>query len=499
MSGAVSLMATSVICASIVMSEPVYAGWWQEFYDENTAGVNITHNQRIQAGNMTAYGGGSITWRMKRPEFPALINATRPRFNVGCNGIDIYLGSFSFIDKDEFIEALRNSGQQALAGLFLGAVKAMSPLIGGIIEYLMGIINAVNNFGRDACGMGEKIGYAAGTGLMKAAGLNAANDGEYPDFSGAMKEYFVDGIYTAVVDGAKKLYGQTFAKDKPLKDLVKDGCHMPHCNIVYFALAKKYMDESAFADIDEFRRYAEMSLSIVGYHTTVPPWDHSEDLKFESFQPDLTVEKLAGIGDELGSAQVRYKALSCQDDKNTCNPPKSWESITPTYFKAFESAYQSIYDAVVERRDVSLSDEQSRLLVRTNIPIWRLASMEATPGVFASVAKAHKNEFIEAAALEAALMFITGRANEVRLALTSIKAETTAKDETRDKAEEAFKAINENIQNINRESQEYILKTSKNGKNAQAFFQIIAEVERLVYGSLNLAMAENMRFSTGRY
>lgn len=487
-SGAVSMMATSVICATIVISEPAYAGWWQDLYDEYTVGANVTSAQRVHAGNMTGYTGGSLVMRLNRRPMPPLIAFDPPRFNVGCGGIDIYLGSFSHIDKDEFIEALRNMGQQALAGLFMAAVKAMSPLIGGIIEYLMGIVNAVNSFNRDACGMGAKLGSDIAERITKGEALGDALIGEVKDFGDGLKQWG-----GKVVDALGKYDEINFRMPKseiPTASLSKilDGKCVEGCNIIWFALAKKRYGNSGRPD-EEFYRDLSYIMSLIGSYVIVPK---GESLDFESNGFTLSPRVIAGIDVPEDFPQEH---LVCDSNVNLC-PFVKKKTISANsklqYYWHFKHMYEEMVRGVRNRESVGFSPEQNLLLTMTSIPLWRLAALEGTPGVFQTVAASSKDDFLKVAAIEAAHNLITGLLHEIYPGLKDIQASSDRQSPDMDKA---YKLVYANIdaqyQSINMETQKII----SEHRNPHEMLKTITLVERAVYSGLNLAMVGNMKFS----
>jgi hypothetical protein len=501
MSAVVSTMATTVICASIVMSEPVYAGWLQEFYDDNT--VNLTHAQKYHTGNVTGYTGGAVVWRMKRQGTPSLIQFDPPRLKAGCSGIDMYLGSFSFIDKDEFIEALRNAGQQALAGLFLGAVKAMSPLIGGIIEYLQDVINKINNLNRDWCGMGAQIGEYYTTAAMKGLGLSDAELGEAPDISFGMKQYFGD-IKKTILNEDKKNYFTTNPRTMPLQDIVKKGCYYPRCNIVFFALAKKY-GQNVTTDRDFFMTNAEYTMSLVGVNEVKvddPTGESEQGIEHKSRGPTYTTRLLSGL--DVTDTERQFKITCARNDDSTCSPTDVREitgNNKENFYKSYKLIYEKLKAAVSSRtRPDNLDSQELQKLAKTRIPLWRLAAIAGTPGVFMEVAKDQEETFIRTAALDAAIQLVNFHLDEIWVALKDIEEDTYKKNEGQKTLYEGyFKAIYENISNEKKAMQKLTLDQIKGKESPQDLLAAISKAEQFVYSSINLTLAENMRFSSGRY
>jgi conjugative transfer pilus assembly protein TraH len=63
---------------------------------------------------------------------------------VGCGGIDLFAGSFSFINEAQFVALLKNIGQNALGYFFQLALKSMAPEIAVTLEWLQDQAQKIN-------------------------------------------------------------------------------------------------------------------------------------------------------------------------------------------------------------------------------------------------------------------------------------------------------------------------------------------------------------------
>jgi conjugative transfer pilus assembly protein TraH len=90
------------------------------------------------------YTGGSFTARSKVVSVNP-VNITPPGIRAGCGGIDIYTGSFSHINTDQFIALLKAIPSNAIGFAFQLALETMSPSIKGTLDQLQSIIDRINN------------------------------------------------------------------------------------------------------------------------------------------------------------------------------------------------------------------------------------------------------------------------------------------------------------------------------------------------------------------
>ena len=75
--------------------------------------LNVTPGQAFETQRRGGMTFGSVVTR-HRIVRPNLIAYTPPSIQGGCGGIDLYGGSFSFINKDQLNQALRSIASNAL-------------------------------------------------------------------------------------------------------------------------------------------------------------------------------------------------------------------------------------------------------------------------------------------------------------------------------------------------------------------------------------------------
>lgn len=89
--------------------------------------------------------GGSLSVRVYRRPLPPLAAFSRPRFDLGCNGIDVYLGAFSYAKLDRFVQLLQQLGMSAVAGYaFKLALKTLCETCMNVLDNLENAIRQLN-------------------------------------------------------------------------------------------------------------------------------------------------------------------------------------------------------------------------------------------------------------------------------------------------------------------------------------------------------------------
>ncbi|MCL4682637.1 MAG: conjugal transfer protein TraH [Rhodocyclaceae bacterium] len=117
--------------------------------------------------------GGAIGMRVPNQSIN-LMTFDPPRLDVGCGGIDMFGGSFSFINAEKLIAIFRNIGQIAAAALFKLAVSSISEKLGATMTEFRSIMDALNNVKLNSC----KIGSALALNITDY-GKNPENEAAY--------------------------------------------------------------------------------------------------------------------------------------------------------------------------------------------------------------------------------------------------------------------------------------------------------------------------------
>ena len=121
----------AVIAASLVAWSPVQASVESDMANMfNSMGANATYTTggayHSQSANVYVGGGMSARWGNKSL-YPVEIQL--PTVNSGCGGIDFFSGAFGFANKEQFVEFVRNLGNNAAGVAFDIALDSLDPLI----------------------------------------------------------------------------------------------------------------------------------------------------------------------------------------------------------------------------------------------------------------------------------------------------------------------------------------------------------------------------------
>ena len=125
-----------------------------------------------------------------------VVNFSPPRFDVGCGGLDLYGGSFSFINAEQFRQMLRQIGANALGYAFKLALSSMCHDCAANLTQMMNDMAEKINLQVDTCKWGaglaingaESLGFKVDEKYKK----EAAGDGSFDDVQAAWNSLFSD-------------------------------------------------------------------------------------------------------------------------------------------------------------------------------------------------------------------------------------------------------------------------------------------------------------------
>ena len=152
-------IALSALAVATMAAGPVHANVGSElnsFFNDMGAAANATGPVAYQGQSAGYYSGGNIWTRFpQRSVNPA--NLQLPSVKAGCGGIDVFSGSFSFINSDEIVAMLKATANNALGFAFQLAIKSISPQISATIEEMAQKAQQMNQFNMNSCETAQNL------------------------------------------------------------------------------------------------------------------------------------------------------------------------------------------------------------------------------------------------------------------------------------------------------------------------------------------------------
>lgn len=206
-----SLKFASITVASILAFTPMSAssGDLKSALDH----MFLSNSTSPTAFNTQSRGGfamGSVV--VRSPIKPIrLIAFDPPRISGGCGGIDMYGGSFSFINKDALISLFRQIAANAISALFWYAIKNISEPLADVMSKFQSLIQAMNLGAKNTCAIANQIikPFTSGGKLTDAQnekGIIDSLSGAWTDLTQSWDKMFETGNVkpTAMSGGVDK-------------------------------------------------------------------------------------------------------------------------------------------------------------------------------------------------------------------------------------------------------------------------------------------------------
>jgi conjugative transfer pilus assembly protein TraH len=201
---------------TLLPSSPAQANLQQRLDDlVNSLGVmSATTAPGVYEGQTRGYvTAGGMSLRFPQTSLN-LASINLPKIRAGCEGIDFYLGAFSYINADQLINKLKAIGSASLGYAFQIALEAISPQISGIIKHFENVTERINNLNLSSCqaaralvdatGLPEKIRSSQ---IGRCSGARTAS-GASSDYTAARQECAADPSSGTVGDVEDQAQGK---------------------------------------------------------------------------------------------------------------------------------------------------------------------------------------------------------------------------------------------------------------------------------------------------
>lgn len=182
---------------------------------------NTTAPGVFETSRRGVIAGGSVVVRNKIMN-TSIVSFQPPSFNAGCGGIDMFGGSFSFINKEQFVQLARSIASNAASYAFYLALDAMSPSVRSIIETIQKKIQELNQFFGNSCQLAQGIVNDTAEALDIKRNLKGATSKSFVGGFGDVFESFT-----------------SHGGSEPQKDIPPTEEHKIRGNIVWNALKNK--------------------------------------------------------------------------------------------------------------------------------------------------------------------------------------------------------------------------------------------------------------------
>lgn len=306
------LLTAFAICSTSATAPALSSGLQSELNNLFGNMSNFTQPGVYESTRRGVLAGGGAQIRSRRMNIQ-LIAFEPPNIKAGCGGIDIFLGSFSYINLDQFISFLRAIAANAAGYAFQMALKVSCT----VMDAMQQIAQLMNNMNMSSCQLAQGIVEDSFDALQ---GKN--------DFKRTM-DNITQGFSKDTVDDKG---GSTQGQEKAYNSNPQKYAEEHLGNILWKAMTKR--DVNAWFGLGpRDTTIRETLMSISGTVVLEKPKEGVNPLVFPTKPYPgglITMRDLieGSTRNGSGSTDAEGKMYSCDNDKIDCMNPKLDRSIS---------------------------------------------------------------------------------------------------------------------------------------------------------------------------
>lgn len=317
------------------------------FNEMNYSGVNSTKGS-VWKGQAAGYLTGGGLYARTANRNIQLASISLPSINAGCGGIDMYLGSFSFINGEQITRFIKSLMSNGLGYAFDLALETLTPALKSVKDHLQTLMQAVNDTNFSSCQAAQalvgSIGVSLGASKDYVCNSFGNSSNGFSDWVQSRMECGVGGKATAMNESAQQ--------DEKWKDM-----SLTDMNLSWYILNEKSKNTMA-----EDRQLKELMMTLMGsiifdndsqVKTLLPLLDN----------PDVIKALLNG-----GTAQIYV----CDEDKKCLNP--QFKNITIQEKNGLKQKVDNLLTSIidkVEKDSDSLTEKEKNFIESTSIPVLK--------------------------------------------------------------------------------------------------------------------------------
>jgi len=210
------LWAMAWLCM-LVFQKQAWAGLDEEMSGMFSEMLNTTPSGYYETQRRGVIAGGSVYSRNKILN-PRLLSFVPPHIKSGCGGIDMYMGSFSFVNSEQLTQLLRAVSQNAMGYAFQLAIEGMCPTCAQVMTKLQKDIAHINQIMKNSCETAKQ--------LVNGSGFKAWKDKQDFDIAGnAVTDWYLKNDFFAAKENGQEpvsLAVNAGKKEEVTKNVVHD-------------------------------------------------------------------------------------------------------------------------------------------------------------------------------------------------------------------------------------------------------------------------------------
>lgn len=256
-----SIFTTLAISAILPVSASAISSPIDSWYDQKVR----TGRQSISGDARSYHTGASASYRIS-PQSNYLMSINPPRVSTGCGGIDIFMGSASFLRKQYLVERFEGMIQAAPYVMMDIAVNALNQQLGGAVSRAQSVIDRLNQLQFDECSSAkvmvthtlgvsgmlgdrrEEIEGAARAEWGVKSGTSGFWRGMTEDWAG-LKNEFKSITHTDIMSGCSDSFKSVFAPGSMIDNVLYS--FYDHSVGIYADLIRGFIGDVHIMDIHD--------------------------------------------------------------------------------------------------------------------------------------------------------------------------------------------------------------------------------------------------------
>jgi len=356
--GAAASMVAACHFALVGVARADVASEMNGFFNDAGGAANVSGPTAFEGQSAGYYSLGNV-WTRFPQKSVSPFNLQLPSARAGCGGIDLFSGSFSFINAAEIVAMLKATANNALGFAFKLAIDSVSPEIGKVMDEFSQKAQLLNQMNISSCetaqalvgGIWPQMETTRST-ICEAVGNS---QGVFSDWAAARQGCNNGGHRDSTIAGNS---------DANMKDqLVGE----PH-NYTWEALKKS----AKFGAFDQ--TFSEYIMTLVGTIVTTPPTSSDQGPKVVIYGPAEEAVVTALLDGTSNAPPV--KILKCNNSEctdvgeQTLSVPAS-AALRPRIAEMVQSMSDKI------RTDATLTAAEKQLLNMATVPLYKILAVQA--------------------------------------------------------------------------------------------------------------------------
>ncbi len=360
---ALTLGALAMISAPIAASAQDVGNSMDRFMDDMGAAANVTGPTAFEGQSAGYYSMGNV-WTRFPQKTTNIANLQLPRARAGCGGIDIFAGSFSFINASEMVALLKAVANNAVGFAFSLAIDTICPECNKIMQEFSQKAQLMNELSINSCEMAQGLvggvwpqGDLADKAICEAIGNST---GIFTDYAAAKH-----GCGTRGQRESTNSAGGTDFED------VNPG--VPRNYTWHVLKGSAFFNPGGSFDRD----LAEYAMTLIGTVIYVPPSDDGAG-SFVPFAGDASSTLVTALLD--GTQGQSVQVFRCDEPDLCLNP--TFQQLSLSSAKAIRPRVATMIGNMVEaiREDTAIGAAEIELLQVASLPLYKILTVQAAYG-----------------------------------------------------------------------------------------------------------------------